>query len=85
MVGFRNNFQDQRQPSERLAVTGGYWKAGTSFLNQFIPFVSDSMEASRNFMFYFLPTKRQLKIVKIITNHSKSSDFIINTNKKVIS
>jgi hypothetical protein len=51
-----------------LPVTGGYRKAGTSFLDHFISFESDSMEASRNLMFYFLPTKRQLKIMKIITN-----------------
>jgi hypothetical protein len=52
-----------------LTVTGGYWKAGTCFLNHFISFVSVSMEVCRNLMFYFLPTKKQLKIMKIITNH----------------
>jgi hypothetical protein len=52
-------------------VTGGNWKAGTSFLNHFISFVSDSIKASRNLMVYFLPTKRQLQIMKTITNHNK--------------
>jgi hypothetical protein len=41
-------------------VTGGYMKAGTSFLKRIIGRIfriSDSKEASRNFFFYFFPKK----------------------------
>jgi hypothetical protein len=55
-------------------VTGGFRKVGTSFLEKIAErffHISQFREASRN-LFWFFFTKRQLKIVKTISAHSKS-------------
>ncbi len=61
-------------------VTGSYQKDGTSSLKRvtgsIFQLVSDFIEIGRNFLLDFF-TKRQPKIVKTISAHSKSTTFIL--------
>ncbi len=68
-----------------FTVTGSLRKAGTRHLKRFtgriFTIVSDFREARRNFILDFL-NKRQPKIVKTISAHSKSTLLPFGTLKK---
>jgi hypothetical protein len=74
-----------------FSVTGGFRKAGTSLLERVtggiftisnLQIVSDFIEACRNFILDFLHKKRA-KNVKTISTHSKSTDLIFRSFKKI--
>jgi hypothetical protein len=61
-------------------ITGGFRKAGTSFLKRVSvmtsQLVSEFIVASRNFLFNFL-RKKPPKIVKIISAHAAMQNILI--------
>jgi hypothetical protein len=68
-------------------VTGGYRKAGPSYLKRvteegFSQLVKDAIEVSRTFFQDFFFPKRQPSIVKTISAHTKSAVLILRTFKK---
>jgi hypothetical protein len=67
MAGFLNNFQAHRRLSEKESQYKLPW-----IQEGFSKLVSDFIEVCRNFFFTFF-TKRQLKIVKTISAHTKSN------------
>jgi hypothetical protein len=67
MAGFRNNFRSHGAFETTFRVTGGYQKAGTSFLKmvtgRILELVSVSKGASSKFILDF-PRKKRAKIIK---------------------